>query len=113
MKREATLKGLYALVGMQFRPQEAKDHFAKLPNGAPLTLKREPTNQYDANAIQVWSGDFHIGFISSKVNKPLAMAMDAAVPTTIDGQPNECALPSMPAKLAIDGGKWPLCEVEE
>ena len=95
------MKGLYALVGMQFRPQDAKDHFAKLPNGAPLTLKREPTNQYDANAIQVWSEGFHIGFISSKVNKPLAMAMDAAPES-----PRE-------AKLAIDGGRWPMVEINE
>jgi hypothetical protein len=98
------LKGLYGLVGMKFRPQEARDHLAALPNGAPLVLKREPGNQHDRYAVQVWSGDVHIGYVKGSQVQPLAMAMDAAL---------EPARDAWPAKLAIDGGKWPLVEVEE
>lgn len=106
------MKGLYALVGMQFRSPEERAHFATLPTGSPLMLKREPTNQYDSNAVQVWSGAFHIGFISSKQNKPLAMAMDA-MPAAVAGAPVVNIYRQKAAKLAIDGGRWPLVEIEE
>ncbi len=105
------MKGLYALVGLKFRPEEARRHFAALPNGSPLVLKREPTNPHDRNAVQVWSGDVMIGYVSGKQNAPLAMAMDRQVAGAIpDASPS---VGCFPAKLAIDGGKWPLIEVEE
>lgn len=106
------MKGLYGLVGMKFRTPADRVHLATLPNGSPLVLKREPNNEFDPFAVQVWSGEHHIGYIKGSQVRPLAMAMDA-MPSTIDGQPNESALPVMPGKLAIDGGKWPLVEVEE
>ena len=42
----------YAVVGAYFRPP-AKAILQVLPTGTPLVLRPEPTNQYDANAIQV------------------------------------------------------------
>lgn len=106
------MKGLYALAGLKFRPEPVKAHFATLKTGAPLTLKRDPGNQYDKNAIQVWSGDMMIGFIASKQNVKLAMAMDA-MPASRAGAPLENIYRQVPAKLAIDGGRWPLIEIEE
>ncbi len=40
------------LVGAHFRPP-AKALLAVLPAGHPLLLRPEPTNEYDANAVQV------------------------------------------------------------
>jgi hypothetical protein len=47
----------FPIVGMQFRPTEgipAPTIMSLLPPGSPLYLKRDPGNEYDANAIQVW-----------------------------------------------------------
>lgn len=113
------MKGLYGLVAMQYRPAEAQAHFRSLPNGAPLILRRDPNNRFDPFAVQVWSGDFLIGFIKGSQVKPLAMAMDSAASAVSDelvagglkqGGP---LISNLNAKLAIDGGKWPLVEVEE
>ena len=41
------------LVGAHFRPP-AKALIQSLPVGQVLRLSREPDNQYDTNAIQVW-----------------------------------------------------------
>lgn len=43
---------LSPIVGMHFRPP-AKAILACVPQGAPLTLEREPSNEYDPNAIKV------------------------------------------------------------
>lgn len=41
-----------AIVGARFRPP-ASGLLSVLPGGAPLMVRREPSNQYDANALQV------------------------------------------------------------
>jgi hypothetical protein len=92
-------KSLFALVGMKHRGTEAL--VASLPQGEPLTLIREPDNKFDPNAVQVWARGLHVGYISAKQVKPLAMAMDAAA----------LWAPQWRATLAIDGGHWPLVEV--
>lgn len=106
------MKGLYGLVAMQFRPADAQAHFRSLPNGAPLVLKRQPDNPKDPFAVQVWSGAHHIGYIKGNQVRPLAMAMDS-MPAALAGAPQENIYRQKAAKLAIDGGKWPLVEVEE
>lgn len=106
------MKGLYGLVGMKFRTPADRVHLATLPNGSPLVLKREPGNQFDPNAVQVWSGEHHVGYIKGSQVRPLAMAMDA-MPAARAGAPQENIYRHKAAKLAIDGGKWPLVEVEE
>lgn len=106
------MKGLYGLVAMQYRPAEAQAHFRSLPNGAPLILKRDPNNPKDPNAVQVWSGEYHIGYVKGSQVRPLALAMDA-MPAAKAGAPQENIYRQKAAKLAIDGGKWPLVEVEE
>jgi hypothetical protein len=97
-------KSLVALVGMKHRGTEAL--VASLPQGEPLTLVREHGNKFDPFAVQVWARGQHVGFIKATQVKPIALAMDrAALPLSEDG-------PMMPAKLAIDGGKWPMIELE-
>lgn len=51
-KRNDPVKRTSLLVGAHFRPP-AKALLAVLPSGARLTLRAEPTNPYDAGAIQV------------------------------------------------------------
>lgn len=102
-------KGIYALVGMKFRPPGTEQLVASLPNGEPLTLIREATNKFDPNAVQVWARDQHIGYISAKQNRPIAMAMDRAIEIKAQG----IAGGVMNAKLAIDGGRWPMVELSE
>lgn len=85
---------------------------ARLPNGAPLALRREPNNPADPLAIEVWAnsddGPVHIGFLKASQGHALAQRMDrdAALSARLSSGVSE-------VKLAIDGGKWPLVEVEE
>jgi hypothetical protein len=64
----------YSIVGMQFRGTEALVNSCQ--TGSVVKLIREPTNKYDANAIQVWIDDQHVGYIPKKENVDLAAAMD-------------------------------------
>lgn len=114
------MKALYALVGMKHRGTEAL--VASLPQGEPLTLIREPDNRYDANAVQVWARQQHVGYVKGSQVRPLAIAMDAdrdrrAAPlleqARAEGKVGALVPNQRPARLAIDGGKWPMVEVEE
>ena len=70
------------LVGVSFRPIEAKAMVNSLVAGQKLLLEREPTNAYDMNAIKVIepeSGIF-LGYID-KIN---AMEMNYALETCGD-----------------------------
>jgi hypothetical protein len=96
------LKSLFALVGMKHRGTEAL--VASLPQGEPLELIREPTNQFDPNAIKVFARGQHVGYIAAKQAKPLAVKID---------RQDNASVKILPARLAIDGGRWPMCEVEE
>lgn len=99
------MKTLVALVGMKHRG--TMNLVASLPNGEPLVLKREPDNKFDANAVQVWARGQHVGYIKGSQNTPIALAMDRAPRPMGLGIPAE-----KEAKLAIDGGHWPMVEIE-
>jgi hypothetical protein len=92
------MKALYALVGMKHRGTESV--VAALKDGHPVTLIREPNNDYDPNAVQVWA-DQHIGYVKATQARPLAMAMDRALKATRAGV------------LRKTADKWPMIEVEE
>lgn len=53
-----------------------------LYDGCDLTLKRDPKNQYDSNAIKVYAEGEHIGYISKDLAKDLAPKMDKGVVVT-------------------------------
>lgn len=97
------MKTVIALVGTRHCGHEAIALLANLPNGSPLTLKREPDNPHDRFAVQVYSGDMRVGYLSANggQNRSIAGMLDMA-----DVERREIT-----AKLAIDGGKWPLVEV--
>lgn len=65
------------IVGMHFRGSHAKEYAAAVQPGDRLYLKRDPANEYDAYAIEVWTRPlderdendeptgFHLGFVQS------------------------------------------------
>lgn len=75
------------IVGLQFR-KGAKNRVAAFEGGEVLWLSREPDNQYDVNAIQVFEatldadnnrarGEFFFGYIPKEEAMLLAPIMDA------------------------------------
>lgn len=67
------------LMGVQFRPAEAKAVVDSLTIGQRLELEAEPTNQYDANAVKVIepeSGEF-IGYVAKVSNYETAQHLVA------------------------------------
>lgn len=87
-KDEVVLEGndggqLVRVVGLSFRSAYPNNILAlEAGEGDPpieLTLRREPQNPYDANAVMVCvkqTGE-HLGYISKELNEPYAEAMDA------------------------------------
>lgn len=49
---------------------------------SPLTLRREPTNKFDTNAIAVWSEDKCVGYIGKDYASILAGMMDTGTQFT-------------------------------
>jgi len=106
------VKSLVALVGMKHRGTEGL--VSSLPRGEPLTLVREPDNRYDPNAVQVWARGVHVGYIKASQVRPIAIAMDAKGPPPTLGKHGTIFNDGVmfAAKLAIDGGRWPMVEIE-
>jgi HIRAN domain len=48
--------------------------------GAPLELRRDRANEHDVNAIQVWAGGQHIGWVPREIAAALAPRLDAGEP---------------------------------
>jgi hypothetical protein len=101
------MKTLVALVGTKFRGEEMMALLASLPQGEPLALLREPDNKFDSAAVQVWARDKHLGYVKGSQNRQLAARMDR-------DEAFKAAMSSgLRCKLAIDGGKQPMVEIEE
>lgn len=66
----------YAIVGMQHR-KGAQAIVNAAPHETPVILVREPANKYDPNAVQVWIGDKHVGYVPKTQNAVLAKFIDA------------------------------------
>lgn len=65
------------LVGTHFRGSEAKQIVNALAVGdTAFTFEREPDNEYDANAIQVYHSGEHVGYLARASNHNIAGAMD-------------------------------------
>lgn len=80
------------LVGVNFRPREAKDIVTELEPGDNVLLRREPSNAYDSNAIKVLvdigkGGDgpneVHIGYVAKEEAVILAPMLDEQSPGDI------------------------------
>lgn len=68
------MKSIYTLVGMHH--QKATGIVARMRNGEPVTLKREPDNAYDPNAVKVFLGDQALGYIKGTEAVVLARQLD-------------------------------------
>lgn len=64
----------YSIVGMNFRKSEK--FVAELAPGTKLSLVREPGNKFDKNAVAVWCGDVHVGYVPKTQNVVLAKFID-------------------------------------
>lgn len=71
------------LMGVNFRPIEAKAIVLKLQEGDALILQREPLNAYDGNAVQVLAPDDNevepncfLGYVAKEIASDLAPWMD-------------------------------------
>ncbi|MBV8723676.1 MAG: DEAD/DEAH box helicase [Candidatus Eremiobacteraeota bacterium] len=62
------------LAGVSFEGRQ--DVIAGLPGGAPLELRRQPENEYDANAIAVYYGALQLGFIKKGIARHIAPLID-------------------------------------
>ena len=65
-----------ALMGANFRPNEAKEIVRALQSGDVLTAEREPGNPYDPNAIMVRKDDAHLGYIGRGLAEELSPLID-------------------------------------
>ena len=71
-----TLKVIYTkLVGVSFHQEKVK----KLEENQQLYLVRQPTNQYDKNAIAVAGKEGKVGFIKKDLAEQLAPIIDSGV----------------------------------
>lgn len=102
------MKALYAIVGMKHRKTE--DVVAALKKGHPLLLIREPDNEHDSNAVQVWANDIHIGFVKGTQAAGLARRLDAPTWRQTSAKTGQRCVNAV---LQVDGGRWPMAEVDE
>lgn len=68
------------LAGSQFHALPAVVDQIRI--GDPLTLKREPDNPHDSNAVQVLWQEHLLGFVPRRENKAVARALDRGNPLT-------------------------------
>lgn len=59
-----------------FQHYDGPEAESLLEIGMPLQLNRTPHNQYDKNAVEVWTGDAKLGYVPRTDNKTVAKLMD-------------------------------------
>ncbi len=111
----------YSIVGTQFTGIP-ESFIAQLAPGTPALLVREPTNQYDPNAVAVWVEGKRIGYIPKKQNAGIAKRIDeigssVPPPSPTVGIATDSAGPgsrSIPAKFVRSPNSgFPMVEVQE
>jgi hypothetical protein len=60
------------IVGAKYRGAAAMAELVRLRPGDRLRLVREPDNPHDLNAVAVYSGTMHIGYVPRGVNRDVA-----------------------------------------
>jgi hypothetical protein len=60
------------IVGTKYRGRAAIAVLTRLRPGDRLRLVREPDNPHDSNAVAVYSGTTHIGYIPRLINRDVA-----------------------------------------
>jgi hypothetical protein len=62
-----------------FQHYDGPEAESLLEVGMPLQLNREPHNQYDKNAVEIWTGDAKLGYVPRSENNDIASLMDKGV----------------------------------
>jgi hypothetical protein len=65
------------IVGTKYRGRGAVVALGQLRKGEALELRREPDNPHDSNAVAVYHGSDHLGYVPRTSNIVLAAAIDA------------------------------------
>ena len=85
----------YSIVGTHFRGKDAEVALKQLKVGDAVMLVREAGNKFDANAVAIYVGEQHIGYIPKGKNAEIARRLDAAI----------AAMPAVPTeaeRMAMD-----------
>lgn len=111
----------YSIVGSSHTQSEGK--LSQLAVGTEARLIREPANKFDPNAIMVWVGADHVGYVPRKQNAALAARIDrdgeeisVSLPMAQDGALSTVAEPrkSIPAKFVRSPNSgFPMVQVSE
>jgi hypothetical protein len=72
---ELTARGLL-IAGVAGAARHHAEALERPELGAPLTLRRDPANEHDPNAIQVLAGDEQIGWVPRELAAELAPELD-------------------------------------
>lgn len=75
------------VVGVTFTNEDGIDRqftISKLNKGDNITLRREPHNKYDVNAIAVWSDIGQVGYIAKDYSSIIAPMMDNGIEFKVD-----------------------------
>lgn len=75
VRREA-VKQTYSIVATNHCTPEAQAHLKTLKPGDALVLVREPTNEFDKNAVAIYAGAHKVGYIPKAKNAVLAQYLD-------------------------------------
>jgi hypothetical protein len=102
IRRKKMSRSFY-IAGVQFRPQSSQNLIKELEEGDELTLKLEPTNQYDPNAVMIVSGDEHLGYVPKKFSAEISAMIEVDGPDSV-----QCVV----IKVDPNGKKWEMCEVD-
>ena len=62
-----------------FEHYDGPDAASLLETGMPLQLNREPHNEYDKNAVEIWTGDAKLGYVPRSNNKAIVKLMDKGI----------------------------------
>jgi hypothetical protein len=90
------------IAGVNHRPG-AKERLAQILPGETLTLAREPDNAYDKNAVAVYDGDKHLGYVPAVDAPAIAKALlETRVVTRYVGAPASTSI-SIAWGVDVDG----------
>lgn len=73
------------IAGVKFRQKELGELYGEDWNKLEISIVPEPTNKFDPNAIQIFAGQIHIGYIPALVAVHINELLN-------NGQKFECAL---------------------
>jgi hypothetical protein len=71
-----------SIIGTKFRGPNAVAMVGAMPRGLRVRLEREPDNEFDGNAIAVYYGVQHLGYVPRGHAAELARALDRGAAET-------------------------------